>query len=54
MRTSGTRLDEAEITKMDPTDVTTTEEAAQMLAPLIKPLPSFDETVLEKVPTQQA
>ncbi len=43
-----------EITKMDPTDVTTTEEAAQRLAPLIKPLPSFDETDLEKVRTQQA
>ncbi len=54
MRTSGSRPDQAEITKMDPTDVTTTEEAAQRLAPLIKPLPSFDETDLEKVRTQQA
>jgi hypothetical protein len=45
--------DGAEITKMDAADVTTTEEAGALLAPFIKPLPSFDETVLRKVPAQR-
>jgi hypothetical protein len=36
----------AEITKLDPADVMTTEEAADKLNSLIKPLPSFDEEVL--------
>jgi hypothetical protein len=36
----------AEITKLDPADVMTVEEAAEKLNPLIKPLPSFDEEVL--------
>ena len=36
---------EAELIKLDPADVLTTEEAAKLLAPLIKPLPSFDEAV---------
>jgi hypothetical protein len=37
----------AEITKLDPADVMTVEEAAEKLNPLIKPLPSFDEEVLQ-------
>jgi hypothetical protein len=32
--------------KLDPADVLTTVEAAKRLAPLIKPLPDFDEEVL--------
>jgi hypothetical protein len=40
----------AELFKLDPTDVLTTEAAAKLLAPLIKPLPSFDEVVLGKAP----
>ena len=36
----------AQITKLDPADVLTTADAAKLLAPLIKPLPSFDEMVL--------
>jgi hypothetical protein len=38
----------AEITKLDPADVLTSEQAGKLLAPLIKPLPSFDEMVLGK------
>jgi hypothetical protein len=38
----------AEITKLDPSDVLTTAEAARRLAPLIKPLPNFDVMVLGK------
>jgi len=38
----------AEITKLAPADVLTTEQAAKLLAPFIKPLPSFDEYVLGK------
>jgi len=40
--------DRAEITKLDPADVLTTQEAASLLGPLIAPLPSFDEMVLGK------
>jgi hypothetical protein len=40
----------AELFKLDPADVLTTEESAKLLAPLIKPLPSFDEAVLGKPP----
>lgn len=40
--------EKAELFKLDPADVLTTEEAAKLLAPLIKPLPSFDEVVLGK------
>jgi hypothetical protein len=36
----------AVITKLAPADVITTQEAAKLLDPLIKPLPSFDEVVL--------
>jgi hypothetical protein len=35
--------DQAEITKLDPADVLTTQEAARLLAPFIKPLPRFNE-----------
>lgn len=38
----------AQITKLDPQDVLTTAQAAALLAPLIKPLPNFDEYVLGK------
>ncbi|QFY09173.1 hypothetical protein GBF35_23135 [Nonomuraea phyllanthi] len=37
---------EAEIIELDPADVITTREAAEILNPLIKPLPAFDETVM--------
>jgi hypothetical protein len=40
--------DKATIVKIDPADVLTTSESAKALAPLIKPLPSFDEMVLGK------
>ena len=36
---------QAEIIKLDPTDVITTEEAARLLNPLIKSLPAYDEAV---------
>jgi hypothetical protein len=36
----------AVLTKLDPADVLTTQEAAELLNLPIKPLPSFDETVL--------
>jgi hypothetical protein len=38
----------AELFKLDPADLLTTEQSAKLLAPLIKPLPSFDEVVLGK------
>jgi hypothetical protein len=38
--------DNASIVKLYPADVLTTAESAKKLAALIKPLPSFDETVL--------
>jgi hypothetical protein len=38
----------AEIIKLDPADVVTSEQAGKALSPLIKPLPSFDEMVLGK------
>jgi hypothetical protein len=37
--------DKAEITKLEPSEVMTTAQAAKLLNPLIKPLPSFDEVV---------
>jgi hypothetical protein len=40
--------DKADIVKLDPAEVLTTAEAAKKLAPLIKPLPAFDELVLGK------
>ena len=39
----------SELFKLDPADVLTTEESAKLLAPLIKPLPSFDEAVLGRL-----
>ena len=36
---------DAEVTKLDPADVMTTDEARRLLDPLIQPLPSFDEAV---------
>jgi hypothetical protein len=42
--------EEGELTKLAASEVLTTEEAARLLNPLIKPLPSFDEVVLGKVP----
>ncbi|MEU6173571.1 hypothetical protein ABZ832_16825 [Streptantibioticus parmotrematis] len=41
-----TDADQAEIVKLDAADVLTTQEAARLLAPFIKPLPDFDEYVL--------
>jgi hypothetical protein len=38
----------AEIIKLAPADVLTTQEADRLLAPFIKPLPSFDEMVAGK------
>jgi hypothetical protein len=38
----------AQITKVDPANVMTTAQAATLLAPLIQPLPNFDEYVLGK------
>lgn len=35
--------DAAEITKLDPADVLSTEQCRKLLEPLIKPLPSYDE-----------
>jgi len=40
--------DRAEIHKLDPSEVVTTEQAGKLLAPIIKPHPSFDEMVLGK------
>jgi hypothetical protein len=42
--------EKAEIIKLDPADVMTTAQAAELLNPLIKPLPSFEE-VVAKAPT---
>lgn len=40
------KADEAKITKLDPADVLTTARAAELLAPLIKPLPAFDPATM--------
>lgn len=37
---------EHELIKLDPDDVLTTERAAELLEPLIKPLPRFDDSLL--------
>jgi hypothetical protein len=42
----------AEIFKLAPADVLTTEQSGKLLAPLIKPLPDFDEMVFGKQPLQ--
>jgi hypothetical protein len=39
---------QSELFKLAPEDVLTTEESGKLLAPLIKPLPSYDEMVLGK------
>jgi hypothetical protein len=39
----------AEIIKLGPADVLTTQEAGRLLAPFIKPLPSFDEMFASKI-----
>jgi hypothetical protein len=44
--------DRAEISKLDPADVISTEEAGRLLAPYIKPLPSFDEMVTGRRPVR--
>ncbi|MFD4693250.1 hypothetical protein [Streptomyces sp. NPDC058463] len=41
-----TDADKSEIVKLDAADVVTTQEAARLLEPFIKPLPNFDEYVL--------
>jgi hypothetical protein len=46
--------DKAEIVKLDPADVLTTEASGRLLNPLIKPLPSFDEMVLGKAGASRA
>lgn len=38
--------DQAQITKLDPSEVMTTQQAAKLLDPFIKPLPSFDQAVM--------
>jgi hypothetical protein len=38
----------AELFKLDPADVVTTEQAGKLLSPFIKPLPTFDEYVVGK------
>jgi hypothetical protein len=40
--------DKAELIKLDPADVLTSEQAGKLLAPFIKPLPSYNEMVLGK------
>jgi hypothetical protein len=39
----------AEIVKLAPTDVLTTQEAGRLLAPFIKPLPSFNEMLANRI-----
>jgi hypothetical protein len=44
--------EKAEIIKLDPADVITTAQAAELLAPLIEPLPSFEEAVVQAAAPQ--
>jgi hypothetical protein len=37
---------EHELIELDPADVLSTEQAAELLEPLIKPLPPFDDSLL--------
>lgn len=46
--------DKAELFKLSPEDVLTTEQSGKLLAPLIKPLPSYDEMVLGRKPAEVA
>lgn len=41
---------ERELIKLDPQDVLTTQRAAELLEPLIKPLPPFDDSLLPRTP----
>jgi hypothetical protein len=41
----------AEIIKLDPADVLTAARASELLLPLVKPLPDFDEYVLGQKPS---
>ena len=43
--------EKGELIKLEPSDVLTVQEAARLLNPFIKPLPSFDEVVLKKTQT---
>ena len=43
-----TQPEKSEVIKLDPADVVTTEQANRLLAPLIKPLPSFEATLLSE------
>ena len=43
-----TQPEKSEVIKLDRADVVTTEEANRLLAPLIKPLPSFEATLLSE------
>jgi hypothetical protein len=38
--------EKSELIELDPADVLTTQKAAELLAPFIKPLPTFEEAVL--------
>jgi hypothetical protein len=40
----------AELFKLDPADVLTSDKSGKLLAPFIKPLPNFEEFVLGKRP----
>jgi hypothetical protein len=42
----GARATFSKIGKLDPADVLTTAQSRKLLDPLIRPLPSFDKTVL--------
>lgn len=43
-----TQPEKSEVIKLDPADVVTTEQANRLLAPLIKPLPSFEAMLLSE------
>ncbi len=45
--------EKGELIRLNPDDVLTVQDAAQQLDPLIKPLPSFAETVLGKPPARK-
>jgi len=38
------------VIKLDPDEVLTTERAAELLEPLIRPLPPFDDSMLPRTP----
>ena len=41
----GKKVRQNRIVKLDPEDVLTSEQSGKLLAPFIKPLPSFDEVM---------